>query len=203
MTTSGPMIGDDRDVDAATQRAPATASTRRSPCARRSARARSSAPRTYGVVPDAAMPTTKSPRADAVRVESLARRPRACPRRLPARADQRGKSAGDDALHHLRIAAERRRAFGRVEHAEAARRSGADVEQPPAATEGVLGERDRLARSARAASRRRRRPLRSSAFMRSTISSEDGEIDLRGARVAVLGDARIGRLTSHDEVALE
>ena len=74
------------------------------------------------------------------------------------RAQDRGEPAGDDALHHLGVAAERRRAFARVEHAEAAGRAGADVEEPAVTAECIFGERDELRDLARAASRPHRRP---------------------------------------------
>ena len=104
--------------------------------------ARSSAPRTYGVVPDAAMPTTKSRGADAVRghrMRAIAGDVLGALLRLVSA----GKSAGNDPLHHLGIGAEGGRALARVEHAESARGARADVEQAPAGAKGLLRELDR------------------------------------------------------------
>jgi hypothetical protein len=56
---------------------------------------------------------------------------------------QRRKAAGDDALHHLRIGAEGRRAFARVEHAQPAGGARTDVEQAARCAKGFLDERDR------------------------------------------------------------
>src|SRR5512143_754315 len=58
------------------------------------------------------------------------------------RAENRGESAGDDALHHLGLAAERRWTFARVEDAEPAGRARADVEEPAVSTKRIFGERD-------------------------------------------------------------
>ena len=104
---------------------------------------------------------------------------------------ERGGSAGDDPLHHLGRRAERRRALGRVEHAEPARRARADVEQPAAGAKGGLGGARSPRRSARAASRRRAAPRWSSALHEVHDAERIGEVDLLRARVAALGDARI------------
>src|SRR6185503_14307314 len=56
--------------------------------------------------------------------------------------EDRGKSAGDDPLHLVGVAAEGRRTLARVEDAEPPRGSGADVEQPAAAAKGLLGDLD-------------------------------------------------------------
>ena len=158
--------------------------------------ARSSAPCTNGVVPDAAMPTTTSPSPDVVLIDDRARRPPESPPRLPARGGSR-ESAGDDPLHHLRIAAERRRALARVEHAESARRARADVEEPAAArnassvSEIDLGDLLALGRDG----------IGDGAVLGvHEVDDLDAEreVDVRRSRIAVLGDARVGRLTSHE-----
>ena len=102
------------------------------------------------------MPTTKSPLRTPCAVEIF---DRALELVLGAflRASQRRVSAGDDALHHLGIGAEGRRTLGRVEHAEAAGCSGADVEQASAGAKGRSRPARWRARWARAAMRRRRR----------------------------------------------
>src|SRR6476469_5554682 len=55
------------------------------------------------------------------------------------RSSERGQAAGDYSLHHLGIGAERRRTFARVENAETARRSRADVKKPTTFSERVFG----------------------------------------------------------------
>src|SRR5574338_1263032 len=60
------------------------------------------------------------------------------------RAKNGRKSSCNDALHHFGIAAERRWTFTGVENAEPARRSRADVEQPPVPPERSLDETDQL-----------------------------------------------------------
>src|SRR5947207_2494562 len=59
------------------------------------------------------------------------------------RARERFVTAGDDALHHLGIGAERRRTLGRIEDAESSGRPGADVEETAAASKGGLRFSDR------------------------------------------------------------
>ena len=58
------------------------------------------------------------------------------------RSRQRWQSSGDYSLHHLRICAERRWTFARVEHAETPGSSRADVKKPSSLSEAVLGDGD-------------------------------------------------------------
>ena len=141
VTTSGPVIGWIR-MSTTSSVSLGGGEHATSAVAAGSVRACSSARRTYGVVPDAAMPTTKSPRANTVRLEIFHR---ALDAILGAflRSRERLVSAGDDALHHLGIGAVRRRTLGRVEHAESSGGSSADVEEPSAGAERPLGLLDR------------------------------------------------------------
>ena len=59
------------------------------------------------------------------------------------RSCQRRVAARDDPLHHLGIGAVRGRHLGRIENAESAGRSRADVEQPAATAKGRFGFFDR------------------------------------------------------------
>ena len=104
-------------------------------------RACSSARRTYGVVPEAAMPMTKSP----ARTPCALRSSTALSIRSSAPSCERvsaGVPAGDDPLHHLGVGAVGRRTLGGVEHAESSGRARADVEQSTAAAKGRFGGLD-------------------------------------------------------------
>ena len=111
-----------------------------------SRRASATAPSTYGVRPLAAIPTSTS-RGRKPRAQQVARADRGIVFGGFGGAAQRRLAAGDDALHQVRRNAECGRAFGGVQHSEAAAGSRADVEQPPALLHGghdcVHGARDR------------------------------------------------------------
>ena len=112
-------------------------------------------------------------------------------------AEDGREPASDDALDHVGITAEGRWALARVEDPEATGRPRANVEETPVSSERVFGERDE--------------PRDLDTLARDGVSDcpvfrvhqiddleRGGEIDVRGARVAAFGDARVGRrLTSH------
>ena len=95
------------------------------------ARARVTAPRTNGVMPLAEMPMTTSLRVG--RRRRMARSPSSSSSSTPsfARCTAAGPP-GHDRLRRVRVDAERRRQFRRLEHAKPAARAGADKDQPPA-----------------------------------------------------------------------
>ena len=149
-------------------------------------RAYASACRTYGVVPEAAIPMTKSPARTPARDRSSAAAVDAIFRSL-LRSRERCRAAGDDPLHHFRIGAECGRTFRRVEHTEAAGRSRADIEQAAAVAKGRHGAfndaRDRLAFFANG---------RGNGLVFGVYEINDlqrrREIDVGGARVPALGE---------------
>ena len=107
-----------------------------------------------------------------------------------------GESAGDDALHHLGIGAEGGRALARVEDAEPAGGSGADVEEAAAGAKSLLGQLDR----ARDVVALRRDGVEHEAIFgvqEVDYLARRGEIDVRGAGISSLGEARIGVRRSH------
>ena len=162
-----------------------------------SAWARPSAARTNGVVPLAAMPTTTS--SGPTRRASISPMPGVdVVLRAFDRLDQRRIAAGDDADHHLRRRAERRRTLGRVEHAEPAAGARADVDQASAGAEGGLDQVHQRARSPRA-------PGDGAGHARVLGADEiddlerGGGVDGGAAGIAPLGQARVEVVVSHAE----
>lgn len=60
------------------------------------------------------------------------------------RARERGKPAGDDSLHHLRLRPEGRWTLGGVQNAKPSRSSRANVEEPSAMTKSLFRNLDRV-----------------------------------------------------------
>ena len=117
-------------------------------------RARSRAPRTKGVIPQAAKPTTTSFGPTRLLVDGLGAILRVilCPF---DGADQGPPAAGDDALDQRGPDAECRRTFRGVEDAEPAAGAGADVEQPATFAEAI---HDQINRGGNALTLRARPP---------------------------------------------
>ena len=142
-------------------------------------------------MPDAAIPTTKSPARTPCALEILDRALEPVFRAF-LRSRERLVAAGDDALHHLGIGAVGGRALGRIEHAEASRRSGANVKETAARAERLLRLLDRA---------RDRLALRCDGVGDGVVFSVDQihdlerrrEVDLGRARIAALGEAGIDK----------
>src|SRR5213595_488794 len=103
---------------------------------------------------------------------------------------QRRVAARDHPDHHFRRRAERRRAFARVEHAEASGSPGADVDEPPPPAERAHHEVDGTGQLAahRAHRSRHRRVLR---VQEVDDFERRRDVDTLGAGVALLGEPRV------------
>ena len=192
---AGDDLGTDqhRDADVAGLPQQRAAARSRTPgrCGRRASGPATSAARTNGVVPLAAMPTTTS--LGPTRRASISPSPALTSSSAPSiERTSAGQPAGDDPHDHLRRRAEGRRALGGVEHAEPAAGAGADVEQPAAGAERRLDRGRWRGRSPRAPAPPPAGTPASSAPMRSTISSAEAVsmVALRGLRRSVRRGSR-------------
>src|SRR5690606_20731630 len=103
---------------------------------------------------------------------------------------QRGRTAGDNALHHLGIGSESGRTLARIEYTEPAGRACTEVEQPSTLPEGGFGERDRPG-DAKALRMNRVGDARVLAVDQVHDLERARQVDLGAAWIAALGDSGI------------